>query len=105
MAWVQLVLAGLFEIVWAVALKQAGGFTRLWPSVLAVVSAFVSFALLSAALQSLPVGTAYAVWVGIGAVGVASVGILALGESAAPARILCLVLVLGGTVGLHLMEQ
>jgi quaternary ammonium compound-resistance protein SugE len=71
MAWLLLVSAGLLEIVWAVALKYTGGFTRLWPSVIGVTSAVVSFAMLASALKSLPVGTAYAVWVGIGAVGVA----------------------------------
>lgn len=104
MAWVLLVFAGLLEIVWALALKQAQGLTRLWPAVLGITAAVVSFGLLSASLKSLPVGTAYAVWVGIGAVGVAVAGILALGESASPARLLCLALILGGVIGLKALE-
>src|SRR5688572_25536897 len=104
MAWVFLVVAGLLEIVWALALKQAHGFTRLGPAVLGITAAGVSFGLLSASLKSLPVGTAYAVWVGIGAVGVAVAGILALGESASPARLMCLTLILAGVIGLKFLE-
>ncbi|MFI6485750.1 DMT family transporter [Nonomuraea sp. NPDC050663] len=96
-----LVAAGL-EIVWATALERSNGFTRLWPTLIGVSSAALSFALLSFALKSLPVGTAYAVWVGVGALGVAAVGILALGESASPARLLCLALILAGVIGLRL---
>ena len=105
MAWAVLLIAGLLEIVWAIALKQTDGFTRLWPSLLALAAAVVSFAMLSTALKSLPVGTAYAVWVGIGAVGVAIAGILALGESASPARLGFLALILVGIVGLKLVER
>lgn len=101
MSWLLLTGAGLLEIVWAIALKQAGGFNRLWPSVIGIVSAVVSFVMLSLALKQLPVGTAYAVWVGIGALGVA---ILALGESASPARLGLLALILIGVVGLKLVE-
>jgi quaternary ammonium compound-resistance protein SugE len=104
MAWMLLVTAGVLEIVWAVALKLTGGFTRFWPSVLGITSALASFLMLAVALKSLPVGTAYAVWVGIGAFGVAAVGILALGESASLPRLVCLGLVLGGVIGLRLME-
>ena len=104
MAWVLLVTAGVLEIVWAVALKLTGGFTRFWPSVVGITSALASFLMLAVALKSLPVGTAYAVWVGIGAFGVAVVGILALGESASLPRLVCLGLVLGGVIGLRLME-
>ena len=104
MAWAVLLAAGLLEIVWAIALKQTDGFTRLWPSLLALAAAAVSFVMLSSSLKSLPVGTAYAVWVGIGAVGVATAGILALGESASPARIAFLALILIGIVGLKLVE-
>jgi quaternary ammonium compound-resistance protein SugE len=104
MAWVLLVAAGVLEIVWAVALKLTGGFTRFWPSVVGITSALASFLMLAVALKSLPVGTAYAVWVGIGAFGVAVVGILALGESASLPRLVCLGLVLGGVIGLRLME-
>ena len=104
MAWLLLIIAGLLEIVWAVALKHAGGFTRLWPSAIAVASGAGSFLLLATALRSLSVGTAYAVWVGIGTVGVAAVGIAALGERAGLARVICLGLVLAGTIGLKLTE-
>lgn len=104
MSWLLLTGAGLLEIVWAIALKQAGGFTRFWPSLIGIVSAIVSFVMLSLALKQLPVGTAYAVWVGIGALGVAIAGIVALGESASPARLGLLVLILIGVIGLKLVE-
>jgi len=104
MAWTVLVGAGLLEIVWAIALKQADGFTRFWPSAIGVAAAVVSFVLLSTALRSLPVGTAYAVWVGIGALGVAITGIVALGESASLLRMGLLTLILIGIVGLKLVE-
>jgi quaternary ammonium compound-resistance protein SugE len=104
MSWLLLTGAGLLEIVWAIALKQAGGFTRFWPSLIGIVSAIVSFIMLSLALKQLPVGTAYAVWVGIGALGVAIVGIFALGESASPARLGLLALILVGVIGLKLVE-
>lgn len=104
MSWLLLTGAGLLEIVWAVALKQAGGFTRFWPSVIDIVSAIVSFIMLSLALKQLPVGTAYAVWVGIGALGVALAGIVALGESASPVRLSLLALILIGVIGLKLVE-
>jgi len=104
MAWIMLVGAGLLEVVWALALKQAGGFTRFWPSAIGIASAVVSFVMLSAALKTLPVGTAYAVWVGIGALGVALAGVLALGESASPARLAGLALILAGVVCLKLVE-
>lgn len=104
MAWTVLIGAGLLEVVWAIALKQTNGFTRLWPSVIGITAAVVSFVMLSSALRSLPVGTAYAVWVGIGALGVALAGIVALGESAAPLRVAFLSLILIGVVGLKLVE-
>ena len=104
MAWLLLLGAGLLEIVWAIALKQSEGFTRLWPSVIGLVTAWVSFLMLAQALKSLPVGTAYAIWVGIGAVGVAAVGIIALGESASPLRLGFLALILIGIIGLKLVE-
>lgn len=104
MAWALLIGAGLLEIVWAVALKHTGGWTRFWPSAVGIASAVASFLMLSAALRSLPVGTAYAVWVGIGAAGVAVAGILALGESASAARLACLGLILAGVIGLKLVE-
>jgi quaternary ammonium compound-resistance protein SugE len=104
MAWGILVGAGLLEIVWAIALKHTDGFTRFWPSVIGLTAAVVSFVLLSTALKSLPVGTAYAVWVGIGALGVALAGIVALGESASLLRLGFLALLLIGIVGLKLVE-
>lgn len=104
MSWLLLTGAGLLEIVWAIALKQAGGFTRFWPSLIGIVSAIVSFVMLSLALKQLPVGTAYAVWVGIGALGVALAGIVALGESASPMRLGLLALILIGVIGLKLVE-
>ncbi|WP_298722777.1 quaternary ammonium compound efflux SMR transporter SugE [uncultured Ferrovibrio sp.] len=104
MAWIMLVIAGLLEVVWAIALKQTDGFTRLWPSVIGIGAAVTSFVLLTMALKSLPVGTAYAVWVGIGAIGVAVVGMLVLGEAASLARISLLSLILIGIVGLKIVE-
>lgn len=104
MAWFLLIGAGLLEIVWAIALKQTGGFTRLWPSVIGVTAAVVSFVMLTFALKSLPVGTAYAVWVGIGAVGVAIAGIVAFGESASLTRVVLLGLILIGIIGLKAIE-
>lgn len=104
MAWFLLIGAGLLEIVWAIALKQTGGFTRLWPSVIGVSAAVISFVMLTFALKSLPVGTAYAVWVGIGAVGVAIAGIVAFGESASPTRMALLGLIVIGIIGLKAIE-
>ena len=104
MAWTMLLGAGLLEIVWAIALKYTGGFTRFWPSAIGIVAAVTSFVMLSSALKSLPVGTAYAVWVGIGALGVALAGIVALGESASPLRLAFLALILVGIIGLKIVE-
>jgi quaternary ammonium compound-resistance protein SugE len=102
MAWLLLIGAGLLEIVWAIALKNADGFTRLWPSVLGLTAACVSFGLLALSLRTLPVGTAYAAWTGIGVVGVAAVGILAEGESSSPVRVALLAVILGALIGLKL---
>jgi quaternary ammonium compound-resistance protein SugE len=104
MGWVYLVGAGVLEIIWATALKFADGFSRFWPSAIGIVAAVASFCLLVLALETLPVGTAYAVWAGIGVAGVAVVGILALGEPAAASRLLFLTLILVGVVGLKLVE-
>ncbi len=104
MAWLLLLAAGLLEIVWAIALKYSEGFTRFWPSVIGIVTALASFILLTMALKSLPVGTAYAIWVGIGAVGVALVGIVAFNEIASVARLSLLALILVGIVGLKVIE-
>jgi len=102
MAWVVLVLAGLFETAWAVGMKASHGFTRLWPSVWTVVTMVVSVVLLAQALKTLPVGTAYAVWTGIGAVGAATLGIVLLKEPVSAARIACIGLIVVGIVGLRL---
>lgn len=98
MAWIVLVIAGLFEVVWAFAMKQSNGFTRLWPSLLTLSAMGVSFALLSWSMRSLPLGTAYTIWTGIGAVGAFVVGIALLGETANPLRILAAVLIVSGLV-------
>lgn len=102
MAWLLLIVAGLCEIVWAIGLKYAAGFTRFWPSAITVTAMLISIVLLGIAMKSLPVGTSYAVWVGIGAVGTAAMGIVLLGESASAARLLSLGLIVAGIVGLKL---
>ena len=102
MSWIVLVIAGLLEVVWAIGLKYTHGFTRLTLSIITIVAMIVSIAMLSWAMRTLPVGTAYAVWTGIGAVGAAITGILLLGESASPARLLSLGLIVAGIIGLKL---
>lgn len=102
MSWIILFIAGLLEVVWAIGLKYTHGFTRLTPSVITVSAMIVSIVLLSWAMRSLPVGTAYAVWTGIGAVGAAITGILLLGESASLARIASLALIVVSIIGLKL---
>ncbi|MET7970710.1 SMR family transporter [Micromonospora sp. NPDC005305] len=104
MAWLVLVLSGLLETAWAIALDRSAGFTRPLPSVVFAVSLVASMAGLAYALRDIPVGTGYAVWVGIGAVGTALVGMVALGESASLPRIACLLLVVAGVVGLKLFH-
>lgn len=105
MAWIYLTIAGIFEVVWAIGLKYTEGFTRLWPSLLTVVAMVISFGLLAHALKSLPIGTAYAVWTGIGAVGTALVGMLVLGEPRETARIVCILLIVVGIAGLKLTSS
>jgi quaternary ammonium compound-resistance protein SugE len=102
MPWILVIVAGLFEIGWAVGLKQSHGFTRLGVSALTIALMIVSFVLLSIAMKSLPAGTAYAVWTGIGAIGTAFVGIVYLGEPANAGRIAALLLIAIGIVGLRL---
>jgi quaternary ammonium compound-resistance protein SugE len=102
MAWVILVLAGLLEIAWAIGLKYTEGFTRFWPSVGTLAAMIVSVVLLGVAMKSLPVGTSYAVWVGVGAVGTAILGIVLFGESASAGRLASLALIVAGIVGLKL---
>jgi len=96
--WVVLIVAGLFEVVWASAMKQSDGFTRLWPSVVTIAAMLVSFGLLSWSMRSLPLGTAYTVWTGVGAVGAFLVGALVLGEAVTPMRVVAAVLIVGGLV-------
>jgi quaternary ammonium compound-resistance protein SugE len=98
MAWVVLIVAGVFEVVWASAMKQSDGFTRLWPSVITAAAMLVSFGLLSWSMRVLPLGTAYTVWTGIGAVGAFAVGSLWLGEAVTPMRLLAAALIVGGLV-------
>jgi quaternary ammonium compound-resistance protein SugE len=102
MAWVILALAGLFETGWAIGLKYSEGFTRLGPSVWTVVAMIVSLWLLGIAMKSLPVGTAYSVWVGVGAVGTVILGIVLFGEPANPARLVSVGLIIAGIIGLKL---
>ncbi len=104
MAWLILGAAGLVEIGMALALKEAAGWTKLWPSVLGIAAALGSIFLLTYAVKSLPVGTAYAVWTGIGAIGVTVAGIVFFGESSSPGRLLCIAAIFAGIVGLHLLE-
>jgi quaternary ammonium compound-resistance protein SugE len=101
-AWLALVLAGLLEVGWAIGLKYTDGFSKLWPSLATVAMMVASFFLLSEAMRHLPIGTAYAVWTGIGAVGAALLGILLFGDSATPARLAGLALIAGGIVILKL---
>ena len=105
MAWVSVFIAGVFEMVWAVGLKYSDGFSRLWPSVLTIGAMMISFWLLSYALKTLPVGTTYAVWTGIGAAGTALMGMLLFGESRDAARLVCIGLIIAGILGLRLVEQ
>lgn len=102
MNWIILVLAGLFEIGWAIGLKYTDGFSKPWPTVWTLASMIVSLGLLGVAMKSLPVGTAYAVWVGVGAVGTAILGIVLLGEPANPGRLISLGLIVAGIIGLKL---
>ena len=102
MNWFILIIAGLFEIGWAIGLKYTEGFTSLWPSVGTLLAMTISVGLLGIAMKSLPVGTAYAVWVGVGAVGTAILGIVLFGESANAGRLISLALILAGIVGLKL---
>lgn len=102
MAWVWLVVAGCFEVAWAVGLKYTEGFSRLWPSVGTLAAMVLSVVGLGLAMRELPVGTAYAVWTGIGAVGTVVLGMWLLGEPATPARLACVGMIVAGIVGLKL---
>jgi quaternary ammonium compound-resistance protein SugE len=105
MAWTYLIVAGLFEVVWAVGLKYTDGFTRLWPSVGTLAAMAASVYLLSRALLELPVGTGYAVWTGIGAMGTALAGMVLFGESRAVGRLACIALIVAGIAGLKLLAE
>lgn len=100
MAWVYLLVAALFEIGWAIGLKHAQGFTKLWPSVLTIVAMVVSLFFLALAVRTIPIGTGYAIWTGIGAVGTATLGIILFAEPVTAWRVVCLLLIVGGVVGL-----
>lgn len=105
MAWFWLVMAGLLEVVWAIAMKQSHGFTRWLPTVVMLVTMGIGFGMLTLALRQIPLGTGYAVWVGIGAVGTALAGVWVFGESINTARILFLAMIVLGIVGLRLTES
>lgn len=102
MPWILLLFAGLLEIVWAVAMKQTAGFTRLWPTAIMGISMIGSFGLLAMAMRDLPLGTAYTIWTGIGAVGAFTVGIMFLGEALTPMRVFAAVLIVTGLVVMKL---
>lgn len=105
MGWFFLILAGVCEVFYAAAMPRTDGFTRLWPSVFCVIFIAASMYLISLATRTIPLGTAYAVWVGIGAIGTAAYGVLALGEDRSALRMLCFFLILAGIVGLKLVSS
>ncbi|QSJ20161.1 quaternary ammonium compound efflux SMR transporter SugE [Nostoc sp. UHCC 0702] len=105
MAWVYLMIAGLLEIAWAIGLKYTQGFTKLVPSIITVACMILSFSLLSISLRSLPVGTAYAIWTGIGAIGTAVLGIILFREPATLGRMICISLIVLGVVGLRFVSS
>lgn len=104
-AWLMLVIAGVLETGWAIGLKYTQGFTRLWPSVATAIMIVLSMGLLGIAARTLPMGTAYAVWTGIGAVGAVALGIILFGESAAWGRLACLGLIVAGIIGLKVIGE
>jgi quaternary ammonium compound-resistance protein SugE len=104
MPWLILLIAGLFEIGWAIGLKYTNGFTRLWPTIATAGSMVISLGLLGVALKTLPVGTAYAVWTGVGAAGTAILGIILFREPATAARLACIALILAGIIGLKVVS-
>ena len=99
-----LVVAGLFEVAWAIGLKYSEGFSRLWPSIATAGAMIVSIVLLGIAMKNLPVGTAYAAWTGIGAIGTVLLGIVLFGDSASPSRLICVALIMAGIIGLKVVE-
>jgi quaternary ammonium compound-resistance protein SugE len=102
MAWIILVLAGLFEVGWAIGLKYTEGFTRLGPTIWTILAMIISLWLLGVAMKSLPLGTAYSIWVGVGAVGTVTLGIVLLGESASAGRLISVAFIIAGIIGLKL---
>lgn len=104
MAWLYLGIAGLFEVVWAIGLKHTDGFTRLWPSIWTLAGMVASIGFLAQALKMIPLGTGYAVWTGIGAVGTAVLGIVLFGESKDPLRLAFILIIVAGIVGLRFSE-
>lgn len=102
MAWTLLVIAGLFEVAWAIGLKYTAGFTRLWPTLATVLAMLISIGLLGLAMKSLPVGTAYSIWVGVGAVGTVILGIVLFNEPASAPRLISVAFIVAGIVGLKL---
>lgn len=105
MAWIQLIIAGILEIGWAISLKYTAGFSKLGPTILTIAGMTASFYFLAQALKVIPVGTGYAVWTGIGAAGTAILGIILFAESAAPSRLACVALIVAGIVGLKLTSS
>jgi len=105
MSWVYLVIAGVLEFLWAIGLKQSDGFTKLWPSIISAILIVVSLALLSLAMRTIPVGTAYAVWSGIGASTLVIFGMVFMNEPISLVRIACLCMIVGGVVGLQLVGE
>src|SRR6476620_12392237 len=105
MNWLYLFIAGLFEIAWAIGLKYTEGWTRLWPSLITAVLMIASFYFLSLAVRTLPIGTAYAIWTGIGTVGAAILGMVLFGEPRDVLRVLCILLIIGGIAGLKLTSS
>lgn len=105
MAWIYLIIAGVLEIGWAIGMKYTQGFSRLWPSVATIACMIVSFAFLAVALKTIPVGTGYAVWTGIGAAGTAVLGMALFGESRDAARLVCIALIVAGVVGLKVVSK
>ena len=100
--WASLAIAGVFEIVWAVGLKYSDGFSKIWPSLFTLLAMGISLYFLAQALKTIPLGTGYAIWTGIGAAGTAILGIILFAESVQPVRMLCIALIIGGIVGLKL---
>ncbi len=104
MSWLVLIIAGLFEVGWAIGLKYTDGFTRLWPTLGTATAMVISVALLGVAMKELPVGTAYAVWTGVGAVGTVILGIILFGDPASAGRLICVGLIISGIIGLKVLS-